>query len=50
MDEDLESARQVRDKLGGATEQWRIAATLLRASAKAALVANEEWNSINTSR
>lgn len=50
MDEELESARRVRDKLGGAAEQWRTAANLLRASAKAALVANEQWNLIKSSR
>lgn len=50
LDEDLESARQIRDKLGGAAEQWRTAANLLRAGAKAALVANEQWNLIISSR
>lgn len=50
MDEDLESARQIRDKLGGAAEQWRTAVNLLRASAKAAQVANEQWNLIVSSR
>lgn len=50
MDEDLESARQIRDKLGGAAEQWRTAVNLLRASAKAALIANEQWTLITSSR
>lgn len=50
MDQSLESARQIRDKLGGAAEQWRTAGNLLRASAKAAQMANEQWNSIISSR
>lgn len=50
LDEELESARQIRDKLGGVAEQWHTAANLLRASAKAALVAYEQWHLISSSR
>uniref|UniRef100_A0A182RDR9 Uncharacterized protein n=1 Tax=Anopheles funestus TaxID=62324 RepID=A0A182RDR9_ANOFN len=34
LDIELDSARDVRDRLGGAVEQWRIAGGLLRAAAK----------------
>lgn len=50
MDDELESARKIRDKLGSAVEQWRTAANLLSTSAKAAQVANEQWNQITSVR
>lgn len=50
IDEELETTRQIRDKLGGAAEQWRTAANLLRTSAKSALVANEQYALIPSSR
>lgn len=50
IDEELETTRQIRDKLGGAAEQWRTAANLLRTSAKSALVANEQYELIPSSR
>lgn len=50
IDAELETARQIRDKLGGAAEQWRTSANLLSTSAKSALVANEQYALIQTSR
>lgn len=50
LDEDLESARQIRDKLGGVSEQWRISANLLHTSAKEALLSIENWRLIASSR
>lgn len=50
LDEELESARQIRDKLGGACEQWRISANLLHASTKEALLAVEHWRLVGASR
>lgn len=49
LDAELESARQIRDKLGGAAEQWRASANLLSTSAKAAMVASEHYGLIKTS-
>ena len=43
LDESLESSRLMRDKLGGAVEQWRSAANFLRTSAKSAFQACENW-------
>lgn len=50
LDKELETSRQIRDKLGGTAEQWRISANLLRTSAKSALLANEHYTLIQTSR
>lgn len=50
VDSDLESARQVRDKLGGTAEQWRTSANLLSTSAKSAIVASEQYGLIKTSK
>lgn len=50
IDTELEASRQIRDKLGGAAEQWRTSANLLRTSAKSALIANEQYALIPTSR
>lgn len=50
MDTELETARQVRDKLGSVSEQWRTAASLLRTSAKAAIQAVEYWQLVGTSK
>lgn len=50
LDEELEAARHVRDKLGGAVEQWRTASNLLRASAQSALIASKHWNSIERTK
>ncbi|XP_031623101.1 uncharacterized protein LOC116340645 [Contarinia nasturtii] len=49
IDTELESSRQIRDKLGGTAEQWRTSANLLRTSAKSALLANEHYTLIQTS-
>lgn len=50
IDAELEASRQIRDKLGGAAEQWRTSANLLRTSAKSALIANEQYSLIETMR
>lgn len=50
IDEELETTRQIRDKLGGAAEQWRTASNLLRTSAKSALIATEQFVLIQSSR
>lgn len=50
LDEELESARQIRDKLAGACEQWRTSANLLHASAKEAVLAIENWRLVGLSR
>lgn len=50
IDIELEASRQIRDKLGGAAEQWRTSANLLRTSAKSALIAKEQYAIIRTSR
>lgn len=50
IDAELEVCRQIRDKLGGAVEQWRTSSTLLRTSAKSALVAKEHYILIQTER
>lgn len=50
LDGELEASRQVRDKLGGAVEQWRTSANLLRTSAKSALLANDHYKLIEKSR
>lgn len=48
LDAELESARQIRDKLGGTAEQWRTSANLLSTSAKSAMVASEQYGLIKT--
>lgn len=50
LDSELESARQIRDKLGSVAEQWRTSGALLRACAKGALQAVEFWNLVGLSR
>lgn len=50
LDSNLEASRQIRDKLGGAAEQWRSAGNLLRTSAKSALQAGEFWNLVEHSK
>lgn len=50
LDDTLDAARQMRDKLGGVCEQWRSACNLLRTSAKGALQAVEHWNLVEHSR
>ncbi|XP_029708670.1 uncharacterized protein LOC109407434 isoform X2 [Aedes albopictus] len=44
LDEELESAREIRDRLGGVTEQWRTAGLLMRAALKGLLQAVEYWS------
>lgn len=46
----LDAARQIRDKLGGAAEQWRTAGNLLRTSAKGAFQAVDYWNLVGLSK
>uniref|UniRef100_A0A182K1H9 Uncharacterized protein n=1 Tax=Anopheles christyi TaxID=43041 RepID=A0A182K1H9_9DIPT len=43
LDVELDAARDVRDRLGGAVEQWRIAGGLLRAAAKGLLQVVDYW-------
>lgn len=50
IDAELEASRQIRDKLGGAAEQWRTSANLLRTSAKSASLAIEQYALIHSSR
>lgn len=47
---ELETLRQIRDKLGSVVEQWRNAANLLRTSAKSAILANEQYALLSTSK
>uniref|UniRef100_A0A182MK20 Uncharacterized protein n=1 Tax=Anopheles culicifacies TaxID=139723 RepID=A0A182MK20_9DIPT len=50
LDTELDSARDVRDRLGGAVEQWRIAGGLLRAAAKGLHQVVEYWELIKPSK
>uniref|UniRef100_A0A182W6F3 Uncharacterized protein n=1 Tax=Anopheles minimus TaxID=112268 RepID=A0A182W6F3_9DIPT len=50
LDTELDSARDVRDRLGGAVEQWRIAGGLLRAAAKGLHQVVEYWELIRPSK
>lgn len=50
LDDQLEVARQIRDKLGAVAEQWHTSANLLKTSAKCAIVAVECWNLVEPSR
>ncbi|XP_062551799.1 LOW QUALITY PROTEIN: uncharacterized protein LOC134217055 [Armigeres subalbatus] len=49
LDEELESAREIRDRLGGVSEQWRTAGLLMRAALKGLLQAVEYWNLVGPS-
>lgn len=44
LDAELETAREVRDRLSGVAEQWRTSSNLLRAASKGALQAYECWS------
>ncbi|KAH8402930.1 hypothetical protein KR222_000470, partial [Zaprionus bogoriensis] len=46
IDEQLETARDTRDKLGSALEQWRICGLLLRAAANSATEALKQWRQL----
>ncbi|XP_017095755.2 uncharacterized protein synr [Drosophila bipectinata] len=46
IDEQLETARDTRDKLGSALEQWRICGLLLRASANSATQGLKQWRQL----
>jgi len=46
FDEQLESARDTRDKLGSALEQWRICGTLLRTAANSSTQALKQWRQL----
>lgn len=50
LDLELETAREIRDRLGGVAEQWRTSGNLLRASAKCALQGFEYWSQIGPSK
>ncbi|EDV33267.1 uncharacterized protein Dana_GF23580 [Drosophila ananassae] len=47
IDEQLETARDTRDKLGSALEQWRICGLLLRASANSATQGLQQWRQLS---
>lgn len=49
-DAELEGARDVRDKLGSAKEQWRTCAVLLKASSKSAESILSMWTDVNNAR
>lgn len=49
LDEELESAREIRDRLGGVSEQWRTAGLLMRASLKGLMQAVEHWKLVQQS-
>ncbi|XP_016954709.1 uncharacterized protein LOC108027676 [Drosophila biarmipes] len=46
IDEQLEAARDTRDKLGSALEQWRICGLLLRAAANSSTQALKQWRQL----
>ncbi|XP_055837392.1 uncharacterized protein LOC129905828 [Episyrphus balteatus] len=50
LDSQLETARDVRDKLGSTLEQWRICGLLLRACSKSASQGLQFWKSIKALR
>ncbi|XP_050083342.1 uncharacterized protein LOC126569958 [Anopheles aquasalis] len=50
LDGELETARDVRDRLGGVVEQWRTAGGLLRAAAKGLHQTVEYWDLIGAVR
>ena len=50
LDLELEVMREIRDRLGGASEQWKTAGNLLRASARGALAAFESWSLVGPSK
>lgn len=43
LDMELETAREIRDRLSGVAEQWRTSSNLLRAASKGAIQAFEFW-------
>ncbi|XP_037034063.1 uncharacterized protein LOC119072860 isoform X2 [Bradysia coprophila] len=50
LDDQVEVARQIRDKLSAVAEQWNTSANLLKTSAKSAILAAECWNLVQPSR
>ncbi|XP_055599512.1 uncharacterized protein LOC129748787 isoform X2 [Uranotaenia lowii] len=50
FDSELESLREIRDRLGGVSEQWRAAGAFMRAAAKGVLQAVEFWNLVGPSQ
>lgn len=44
LDSELETAREIRDRVSGVAEQWRTSSNLLRAAAKGAHQAFECWS------
>lgn len=44
LDSELESSREIRDRLSGVAEQWRTASNLMGAAARGALQAFEYWS------
>lgn len=50
LDDQVEVARQIRDKLSAVAEQWNTSANLLKTSAKSAILAAESWSLVEPSR
>jgi hypothetical protein len=50
LDLELETAREIRDRLCGVAEQWRTSGNLLRACAKCALQGFEYWSLVGPSK
>ena len=44
LDAELETAREIRDRVSGVAEQWRTSSNLLRAASKGAVQAFECWS------
>lgn len=50
LDIELESSREIRDRLSGVAEQWRAASNLMGAAAKGSLQAYEYWLLVGPSK
>lgn len=50
LDSELESLREIRDRLSGVAEQWRTASNLMGAAAKGSVQAFEYWSLISSSK
>ena len=50
LDMELETAREIRDRLSGVAEQWRTSSNLLRAAATGALKAFEFWGLVSSTK
>lgn len=50
LDSELDTAREVRDRLSGVAEQWRTSSNLLRAASKGAMQAFEFWSLVGSTK